>query len=401
MKEIGIYGLDLNSNNKGCEALAYAFLTILNEIAVQRKIVLNILYLQKLPTKKILKDGFNTKNIMDYFKPKYKYKNLNIDILLLFHSHSRTFYNKRISKLDYVIDFTGGDSFSDIYGMKRFWDRTIFKANIIKHGVPLILGSQTIGPFNSQKARTFAAKVINDCHAVFVRDKMSYDYTLKISGRRPCLTTDVAFALPYQKAQLKVTNKIRVGFNPSGLLWYGGYTGDNQFGLTVDYKKYCENVIEMLLKDGRYEVHLILHAFENNTINISDNDYVPIKELHAKFPDTIISPLFDSCIDAKGYIASMDVLIGARMHATIGAFSAFIPVIAFAYSRKFEGLFSSLNYPYVLNARELTTERAVNLSLEWIEKRDELRELIIKGHALVDQKMEVFKRELSRIIFEN
>lgn len=82
----------------------------------------------------------------------------------------------------------------------------------------MILGSQTIGPFIDSKSEDYAASVIKKCHAIFVRDKMSFDYTLQFSGREPILTTDVAFVLPYKKEKL-IRRKRRL------VLIHQGYCG--------------------------------------------------------------------------------------------------------------------------------------------------------------------------------
>lgn len=168
--------------------------------------------------------------------------------------------------------------------------------------------------------------------------------------------------------------------------------------MTVDYKEYCRKVLDYLTKDDRYEVHLILHSFEDNNTNIADNDLVPAKILHEEYKKTILSPLFDSCIDAKNYIAGMDILIGARMHATIGAFSAGVAVIPFAYSRKFQGLFNSLEYQYIIDAKSITTETAVENTLEWIKEEKILKDNMKMGKQLIEKKIQIFKDELSNLM---
>lgn len=395
--KIGILGLDLNSGNKGCEALAYGFLEILNSILDEEETNIEVYLLQKLPTKQFLKSKCSFRKIKEYFKPKYFFDKLDIKIMFLAHTSKKIFFNSKIKEMNFVIDFTGGDSFSDIYGLDRFYERTKFKECIIKHKVPLVLGSQTIGPFKDENAKKLASEVIKQAKKVFARDRLSQRYAEEISGRKPILTTDVAFALPYSRVQLP-SKKIKVGFNPSGLLWHGGYSGDNQFDLTVNYKEYCYEVLNHLTKDDRYEVHLILHSFEDNNTNISDNDLVPAKILHKQYRETILAPLFDSCIDAKSYIAGMDVLVGARMHATIGAFSAGVPVIPFAYSRKFQGLFNSLKYEYIIDAKSVTTKMAVEFTLKWIEQKELLKNNMKIGKQLIDNKTQLFKDELLELI---
>lgn len=399
--KIGIVGLDFNSGNKGCEALAYAFLEILNNIGIDNNDKINVYLLQKFPIKLFLKNNLSTKKVYEYYKPKKEFSNLNINFIMIHHTSKEMFYNNKISKMDCVIDFTSGDSFSDIYGVDRFMTRTKFKEKIINHNIPLILGSQTIGPFENKDVLNYAAKIIEKSEKVFARDQLSFDCVKKICNVEPILTTDVAFALPYKKVDVGNVNKIKVGFNPSGLLWNGGYSGNNQFNLKVNYKEYCKGLMEKLLKSSNYEVHLIVHSFENNDVNISDNDLVPAKELHELYPETILSPLFDSCIDAKNYISSMDVFIGARMHATIAAYSSYVPVIPFSYSRKFEGLFSSLNYKFVLNTKEINTDECIEQTMKLINNRNELKETIIQGHKDVDEKIKIFKSEMEKILYKN
>ena len=110
--------------------------------------------------------------------------------------------------------------------------------------------------------------------------------------------------------------------------------------------------------------------------------------------------MFDSCSDAKSYISSMDVFIGARMHATIAAYSSYVPVIPFAYSRKFEGLYNSIGYNYILDGKKMTTDECIKKSIEWIKNKEKLMESIEEGHKIIDTKIEIFKKELEKIIFE-
>ena len=59
--------------------------------------------------------------------------------------------------------------------------------------------------------------------------------------------------------------------------------------------------------------------------------------------------------------------------ATIGAFSAGIPTIPVAYSRKFEGLYSSLGYDYIIDASKLDLDKAISVLMEYLDNKDNLR----------------------------
>ena len=377
--KVGILGLALRppksvGGNLGCYALGYSFFEILNTIAKQNNIQIKIVQIRSLNwkgwCKQIIKRVLCRKDIIsNYYSGLYQNLEFNTgDVLKL---QGVRFLMPSVKKCNCVFDFTAGDSFTDIYGEERFYDRTGLKKKIIDSGIPLILGSQTIGPFKDSNVQKYATDVIERCKAVFVRDSLSKEYVEQISKAKPILTTDVAFFLPYEKKEKKDSIK-RVGFNPSGLLWMGGYDGKNQFGLTVDYQDYCKKIIQFLQEQG-YEVHLILHAY-SKTIRkgyyYADNDKLAVDALHEIFPNTIVAPYFATPMEAKSYISGMDLFLGARMHATIAAISAGIPVIPFSYSRKFEGLFSSLDYPYVVGGTKWETNEAIDKTEEWIKSID-------------------------------
>ncbi|MBE5974648.1 MAG: polysaccharide pyruvyl transferase family protein [Paenibacillaceae bacterium] len=393
--KIGILGLLFHAGNKGCEALSYAFLYLIDEIAQRQNDKIEITILTTFPTKKFIKAKGNYKTCMREFLPKYTYKNLNIRFCFYKMVWGKYMISSEVKKCDVVFDFTAGDSFTDIYGRRRFFVRTALKQKIIDMGIPLVLGSQTIGPFQDIDVRDMAVKVISGCKEVYARDQLSADYTFKISGRKPVLTTDVAFALPYTKSEHE-NNIVSIGFNPSGLLWNGGYTGDNQFGLTVDYQKYCREVIRSLLK--KYKVFLIPHVLSYQTGNV-DNDLIAVNALKKEFPSLVVIDGFTTPMEVKSHIARMDGFIAARMHAAIGAFSANVACVPFSYSRKFEGLFDSLGYGRVIHGCSGTTESAVEKTLDWIEKHGELKKEVIACNRLASEKTNQLKDNLKKLLY--
>ena len=54
------------------------------------------------------------------------------------------------------------------------------------------------------------------------------------------------------------------------------------------------------------------------------------------------------------------------MHATIGAVSAGVATIPFAYSKKFKTMFGNLGYKYVIEAQSAETNESLRQTLEWI-----------------------------------
>lgn len=393
--KIGLLGLIFHASNKGCEALSYAFLSMIDEIAGKQNEKIEINILSTFPAKKFLKAKGNYRKCMDEFLPKCTYHNLNIRFCFFKTVCGKYMFTPGVKECDVVFDFTAGDSFTDLYGRQRFFVRTALKQKIMDMGIPLVLGSQTIGPFKDKDVMDMAVKVINRCKKVYARDQKSVDYTVEISGRKPILTTDVAFALPYTKKEQK-HDVVNIGFNPSGLLWNGGYTGDNQFGLTVDYQTYCREVIQNLLK--KHQIFLIPHVLSYQSQSV-DNDLIAIRALKKEFPSLIVIDDFITPMGVKSNIARMDGFIGARMHATIAAFSANVACIPFSYSRKFEGLYDSLGYDRVIHGCSDTTDGAIEKTLDWIEKRTELHKEVTACNSLAGEKTNELKADLQNLLY--
>ena len=101
----------------------------------------------------------------------------------------------------------------------------------------------------------------------------------------------------------------------------------------------------------------------------------------------------------------MDVFIGARMHATIGAFSSGVATIPTAYSRKFKGLYENLGYKYVVDLATLNTQEAVELTIEYVRRYKELKLAVEKCKINVEQKTklthQILYEQLKKVLAEN
>ena len=307
---------------------------------------------------------------------------------------------KEMSDATAVLDITHGDSFSDIYGKEWFIQTNLVKTFMVYSKVPFILMPQTYGPFSTTWAKKWAKHVIKKAAKVYTRDMMSYEYLTSLGVSKNLVNTlDLAFALPY-KADKQQSKKIKIGINVSGLLWDDCVAQKNNFGLTADYCKYCRKIIDYLLGEESYEVHLIPHVlcdFREGK-EFFENDSKAIRILMDEFPNCIFPNDFKTALDVKNYIANMDLLIAARMHASIAAYSSGVPVIPFAYSRKFEGVYNDLKYPYIINGRELSTEEAVLKTINYITIKDKLIELEIPGRNKLSELQSMFLDDFSKTL---
>lgn len=363
MKKIGIMGGLVCNENLGCVALTYSLLKLLQEVSKETHIdfcytIFEFEYdsekYEKLASfLKIEKERITYAPIGYCYAENWKLmiKKSGINFKML----------KKIKKCDVVIDLTQGDSFTDIYGMDRFWRLTAIKEIVTKMKIPLILGPQTYGPFESISAKERAKKVIEKSRLVISRDQKSKDYIKTFTDKTVKVTTDLAFGLPFEKYNSKKNNTIKIGINPSGLLFSNKTENtDLHMNLKTDYDKYIRSIIYTLSADKKFEVHIIPHVGQD-----------AVKEF-VDIPAVICHEEFSTPVEAKNCIATMDIFVGSRMHATIGAFSAGVATIPVAYSRKFAGLYNSLGYNHVVELCDLDTEHAINETLNLIKNYKQL-----------------------------
>lgn len=356
-KTIGLFGVALHSTNYGVTALGISQIAMLESIAEENECTFKYIVFSGESKKE-------TECIKNYI-PVEKVEFVDIVRIKTGFKGIQSL-KKNIQRCDAVIDLTYGDSFSDIYGMKNFVLYSVPKLITEKQHVPLILGPQTYGPFKSKVAEHLAKKMLKNTDYIFARDDESAQQVSQlIPKKRVCVTSDLAMELPYDKqlADRKYDDDLNIGINISNLLWHDG----KDFGFKLDYVQFTKQLIEEL--SHMYNVHLIAHTYDKN-----DGEYRIAEELHRLYPKTILARTFVSPIDAKNYISKMDFFIGARMHATIGAFSSGVPIAPIAYSRKFSGLYGSIGYPYIIDCTVLDESEATNKVLEMIENIETYKE---------------------------
>lgn len=293
----------------------------------------------------------------------------------------QTRYWAQLRACDLVLDIGEGDSFTDIYGLERFWLQAGTKAMALISGKTLVLSPQTIGPFERSWTRAIARGLMRRAKRVYARDQLSTAFLadMQVSGNT-AEAIDVAFRLPFTRHDFGASAKQRVGINVSGLLYNGGYSRDNQFGLTVDYRRLTEELVAHFVQRGggqECEVHLVGHVL-SDVIGVED-DHAASLALAELFPGVVVAPKFATPSEAKSYIAGLDYFTGARMHACIAAFSSGVPVTPLGYSRKFTGLFNTLGYQQVADCKKLSTEAVRDLVIQGYEQREVLRPQVQRG----------------------
>jgi polysaccharide pyruvyl transferase WcaK-like protein len=373
---IGLMGLVINNGNMGCLALTYSFISIMEKIK------------ESIPGTDFLYYIFEDEPDKERIKELCLKLNIEEERIIS-KRYIRNFRQMmEFKKCDLIFDFTEGDSFSDIYGNKRFLKTFFYKQLALFSKTKYILGPQTLGPFTKTINRIMAMNIINRATCVFSRDKVSIDYIHQYTTKEIIQTTDVAFLLPYENLIIEEISNSKVGFNASKLLYYSEFDS-TRIPLKTDFKIYAREVIKYLLSIG-YKVYLFSH--------VSD-DYVANKELFEEFPDTILVDKFSNPIDAKSFINTMDIIISPRMHATIGAYSSKTKVIAIAYSRKFRGLYSEIGLNNIIDLETKATDEAINITKNLIYYNS-LEIMSDESNKKIQEFIDIFTKKIIKIIQE-
>lgn len=380
MIKIGLMGFDFNNPNKGCEALSYSFVNMISEI-IDEKIEIHVFgyadlgsFPEKYPKIKFVWHRLKMKNPIYWIKLKKAFEECNC-----------------------VFDITYGDGFSDIYG--KVWNVNTDMAKQIANvsRTPLVLLPQTYGPYENDFLKKWAVYIVKNCALAFSRDQQSADEMSAWGCKKVIPVTDLAFALPFDRNKYSLeSDKFKIGINVSSLLWDGGHN----INLVTNYQEYCRRIIRKYTSNLNFQIHLIPHVIDKKNYDSLENDSRICNILHKEFPDTVLAPDFDNPIDAKSYICNMNVFIGARMHSTIGSMSSGVPTIPFSYSKKFEGLFDNLNYPYVISATQIDTDEAVCLTERYIEDRAVMEEVRKESIGGVNQMLSLVKMEIVKLLFK-
>ena len=298
-------------------------------------------------------------------------------------------YVKMLLEADKVFDITGGDSFSDIYGMRRF---LIFgflqKWLVTQFGKELILLPQTYGPYKRSITRFMARSILKRSGSVYARDRGGVEYVKDLLGNKNIngkvrFMPDVAFVLdPHQPDEVDIgrlderrrDDSIVVGLNVSGLLFNGGYTQENMFSLKVDYPELIYSAVDSMMSDERVLVLLVPHVFTpDRPVEDDPGACAQVYEkLHAKYPGRVFLTRGEyNHTDIKYIIGLCDFFVGSRMHACIAALSQCIPAVGIAYSKKFQGVFESIGLGRcVAEAYRCSSEEVLSVIQAGFESRE-------------------------------
>lgn len=275
---------------------------------------------------------------------------LSVKSLLFANAIPWSTMRREVASFDLVIDLGEGDSFTTIYGPKRFAKQVLSKRLVNRSKAPLILGPQTLGPWTSRVSRSIAKRVLMRTAQVWARDSDSVERTLALATGPVHLATDLAFALPPPGQPLMDQQHVLV--NVSGLLWNPNPHVDHSA-----YRQLITESIDRALSAG-IELRLLVHVAHPGS---TDDDAATAVELSERFGGLEVVQA-QELGELRGRIAEARLVVASRMHACLNALSLGVPTLPLAYSDKFEHLFGDLGYHHTVDLRSQSLPPHVDIA---------------------------------------
>ncbi|MEP3248195.1 MAG: polysaccharide pyruvyl transferase family protein [Sneathiella sp.] len=329
---------------------------------------------------------------------------------------------KQLDECDAILDVSGGDSFSDIYGKSRFLNVTRPKLIALRRNIPLILLPQTYGPYFDPRWEKMAKHAVEGAELAWARDKRSFDILKNMLGSsfdetRHRSGIDMAFRLKTRSAAellgpelMQFLNSDRavkpvVGFNISGLIYQDLGKARSHYKFKADYSQLIQKYFNWLLEKTAANIVIIPHVM--NPPGHYESDFgaslKAVECIAEQYRDRVtVSPNTLDQNQTKWLISKMDWFCGTRMHATIAGLSTGVPTSAVAYSDKTQGVFESCQQgAQVADPRALGTDEMVAHLIASFEKRDALKASLVEHlptiKGIVDKQFELIANKINSL----
>lgn len=324
-----------------------------------------------------------------------------------------------IDSCNAVMDVSGGDSFSDIYGPDRFRNIVLPKIIAARRGRRLLLLPQTYGPFKNPACRAQAREAVLGAKQAWSRDLRSHDILKDLLGadfdpKIHRTGVDMAFGLAQLAPPQPVIDALSdwldsrtpmVGLNVSGMVWGNDGSSAASFGFKADYRELLRRLLEWILDTSDVNILLVPHVFGLD--GDTKTDSAASAELKALLPArhaprVRIAPDLPNEQQLKWLIARTQWFAGTRMHATIAGMSSAVPTASISYSDKARGVFETCGQgAQIVDPRVSDTDECVARLQQLFSSRDADRPALTQAVAGVKQRLSGQMDDIARFAVES
>ncbi|WP_368657366.1 polysaccharide pyruvyl transferase family protein [Metabacillus halosaccharovorans] len=336
------------SLNRGCEAIVRSSTDIIKEKVKEAKIYLasGRPETDQMITKiDGIMDGSNSiikKYSYDWWVSSFKVKLFKDESYSLGKIHHNII--KHIDDMDIYLSI-GGDNYC--YGEQPGWYE--IDRRVKEKGKKLVLWGCSIGEEDMSERKLEDLSLFD---LILARETLTYQMLKSKGLTNVKLCADPAFTMEKEELELPESwqEGNTVGLNFSPLVWK---RNKNSQTAVSDLIKHILNTTDMTI------------ALTPHVIDDGNNDFEILGKYYDEFKKTgrvIILPDHLNAMQYKGYISRMRFFIGARTHATIAAYSNFVPTMVLGYSVKSKGI-----------ARDLFGKEKLVLGIEEISNSIKLK----------------------------
>ena len=376
MKRMTFFGMALDSPNRGINALCVGAIEVVKNSCPQIKEITLVSFRRNTQPKKY---KFHTANgSVDIINKFYSKRDILIALKEaflygVFRIHPKSELALAIFTSDIIYDLNEGDSFSDIYGLRRILRHFIDSFLAISFRREIVFLPQTIGPFNTFIGSFLGKYVLKRLTKLYVRDSKAESFleAIKVKYVR---TIDLAVYMSPKNRKVELPNDF-VAINVNGLMYYNNYSSLK--GQFEEYQNILLKVIEYFQNLGR-KVLLVPHTYDVKN-PVEEDDLGAIKDLVLKNNLQTVQFLCEDydAQELKYIISRSDFFVGSRMHSCIASLSTSVPTVGLAYSYKFKGTFEMFNSADTVieinNVHKEAVKGIVQKIASLYEKRDSLR----------------------------
>lgn len=374
-KKLILYGHN-GSANHGCEAIVTSSCDLFEEHAIvyssnslqDEKFIINK-NIEIIQLKRLKKYSFN------WLKSHFLIKAFNN-----YSSFTNTLYSQLFLTKNSTCLSVGGDVYCYADGMDEILD--IINEKLKRNNNKLILWGCSVEP-NLLKEKRLCEK-LNKYDLIVARESISYQALFQSLNTKVILAPDPAFSLITDNIDLNI-NKDRkyIGLNVSPFIIKNFDNNDNGFRCVIKF-------IDYIINDTDYDILLIPHVTWDISNDLKILNY--IKNRYANNRVLLIDEM--GCTKIKRYISACDFFIGARTHATIAAYSSYVPTLVLGYSVKSLGIATDLfddDKHYVIKKEQLEDDNIIINEFKWI--MDNKEQIISK----LNIKIPKYKEDLLKV----
>ncbi|SEC07523.1 polysaccharide pyruvyl transferase family protein [Paenibacillus sp. GP183] len=354
------------SLNRGCEAIVRSSTSLIKEKINGAKVYLAS---GKPETDKIISkldgiyDGSSRgikKYSYDWFLSSVKVKLFHDETYALGKIHSNIV--KHIPNMDVCLSI-GGDNYC--YGEQPGWYE--INRRVKAQGKKLVLWGCSVGPEDMSARKLEDLKLFD---LILARETLTFNLLKSKGLNNVKLCADSAFTMEKEELELPTgwLEGNTLGLNFSPLVWKRN----------TKSQQAVRDLITHILDTTDMSIALTPHVMEGG-----NNDYEVLHHYYEEFKHTgrvILLPNHLNATQYKGYISRMRFFIGARTHATIAAYSNFVPTMVLGYSIKSKGI-----------SMDIFGEEKLVLGIEEISDSNKLKNKfneMVRGEEEIRQKLQ-------------